>query len=329
MKKILIITLCAVFALSILVGCERQPALSVLTPAEAQEIVQTYINEEVVDAGSEVEIIGVEDENGLYKVSVKFKSGTTRDSYMSKDGKIFFPEAWMIDKELEAAKNANTNTAATQQTEKKATATDVEKMDKPTVDLFVMSHCPFGTQIEKGIMPVIETLGDTIDFELKFVNYAMHDKKEIDEQLNQYCIQKDQNAKFLPYLECFLKSGDGTSCLSSTGINTSAMNTCVSQADQEFKITENYNDKSTWRGRYPPFMVHDEDNKKYGVEGSPALVLNGLKIATARSPQALLSTICAGFTEKPSECSASLDTANPSAGFGEGTGGSGSGGCGG
>ena len=36
------------------------------------------------------------------------------------------------------------------------------KKEKPEVELFVMSHCPFGTQIEKGMLPVARLLGDKI-----------------------------------------------------------------------------------------------------------------------------------------------------------------------
>ncbi|MEM2131153.1 MAG: GILT family protein, partial [Candidatus Woesearchaeota archaeon] len=74
----------------------------------------------------------------------------------------------------------------------------MEKKDKPEVQLFVMSHCPFGTQMEKGILPVVELLGNKIDFKVRFVYYAMHGEVEVKEQLRQYCIQKEQQDKYLP-----------------------------------------------------------------------------------------------------------------------------------
>ena len=95
----------------------------------------------------------------------------------------------------------------TAKTIEQASAAEVKKNDKPTVELFVMSHCPYGTQIEKGIIPAIEALGDKVDFNLKFCSYAMHGEQELREELNQYCIQKEQKDKLLPYLKCFLKEG--------------------------------------------------------------------------------------------------------------------------
>lgn len=55
-----------------------------------------------------------------------------------------------------------------------------------------MSHCPYGLQMEKGIIPVVETLGDSIDFQVKFCDYAMHGQTELDEQVLQYCIMKEK-----------------------------------------------------------------------------------------------------------------------------------------
>lgn len=192
----------------------------------------------------------------------------------------------------------------------------MEKKAKPVVDLFVMSHCPFGTQIEKGIIPVIEELGDDVDFNLRFVHYAMHADKEVYEQLNQYCIREEQESKLLSYLKCFLKAGDGEACLKEANIDTDKLDSCVEKADEGFSITANFEDKSTWLGNYPPFNIDKVLTDKYGVGGSPTLVVNGVQVETARDPASLLKTICYGFDEKPEACDAKLDSANPSAGFG-------------
>ena len=108
-----------------------------------------------------------------------------------------------------------------------ATIADIPKAERASVELFVMSHCPYGTQMEKGILPAIEALGDKVDFGLKFCDYAMHGQKEIDEQLNQHCIQKNQPDKLASYLNCFLEKGEGDKCLGDTGINISKLNSNI------------------------------------------------------------------------------------------------------
>ncbi|RLG21060.1 hypothetical protein DRN74_03415 [Candidatus Micrarchaeota archaeon] len=208
-------------------------------------------------------------------------------------------------------------------------STAFEKRKVPTVELFVMSYCPYGTQMEKAIIPVIEALGDNVNFSVKFCDYAMHGKKEIDENTRQYCIQKEEKENFLPYLRCFLEAGDSEACISRLGINETEINDCMAEADAEFDINKNYENRSSWlSGRYPVYKVYEEDVKKYAVRGSPTLIINGKEISAERSPSALLRLICSAFEEKPEACTASLSSTVPSPGFGfEGSGAS-SGGCG-
>jgi hypothetical protein len=193
----------------------------------------------------------------------------------------------------------------------------VPKADKPVVELFVMSHCPFGTQIEKGILPVVTLLGDKIDFEIKFVSYAMHGEKEVLEQLNQYCIETEQNDKYLDYLQCFLEAGDGEGCLAETKVDKTKLAACTTRVDNEFAIKDNLNDQSKWlNGRFPQFNTHKAENDEYGVRGSPTLVVNGKQASSGRDPASLLATICNAFNEAPEECNTELSAASPSPGFG-------------
>lgn len=283
-----------------------------LSVEEASAKAEEFINNFLMSSGSTAKVKEVVTEYGMYKLSIDITSDVV-ESYLTKDGKLFFPQALNIDEissESEAA--ATGGTAA-------PSVTVSNKADKPVVELFVMSHCPFGTQMEKGILPVVDLLGDKIDFEIKFNDYAMHGEKELVEQLNQYCIQKEQNNKFNDYLSCFLEAGDSESCLTKAGIDKGSLSACYSKTDKEFKIMENFKNNVGYQGSYPGFDVYAADNTKYGVGGSPTLVINGETIQSSRDSASLLSTICSAFNESPEECSSSLSSASPSAGFGYGT----------
>ena len=210
------------------------------------------------------------------------------------------------------------NAVADSATEK--TQQEITKTDKPNVELFVMSYCPYGTQIEKGIIPVVNALKDSIDFEIKFVNYAMHPSQgEVEENLRQYCIQRDYKEKYLNYLSKFLETGSYEEAFSSIGLNEEDISDCEEETDKEFDITKNLEDKSSWSGgRFPQFMIHDVDNRKYGIQGSPTLVINGEKVQSGRDAESLLNIICEAFTNEPSECNidmASFGTPAPGFGF--------------
>lgn len=232
---------------------------------------------------------------------------------LTKDGKWFYPQERGIE---------ITEVDETQLQDNTQTTTTVPKTDKPVVEVFVMSHCPYGTQIEKGALPVANLLGDKIDFKIKFVDYAMHGQKELNEQLLQYCMQKDDEAKYKNYLTCFLGSGDSTACLASTGLSLGKYQTCITQTDNKYNVTGMFNDKTTWlSGSFPQFNVYKAENDKYGVQGSPTLVINGVQSSSGRDSQSLLTAICSAFNNAPAECSQTLSSASPSAGFGytEGT----------
>lgn len=193
----------------------------------------------------------------------------------------------------------------------------MEKKDIPDVDVFVMSHCPYGTQIEKGLLPVWDLIGDKINLNIRFCDYAMHGEKEIKEQLKQFCIQKIDKKKYRKYLECFLKDGkEDNKCAAEAGISDSELQACIKKADGEFKVWASYNDKSKWQGRFPPFTVDAELADKYAVKGSPTLIINGVTASVGRSPKALLDAICHAFKEKPAECGEKLDDKTPAPGFG-------------
>jgi hypothetical protein len=195
----------------------------------------------------------------------------------------------------------------------------MEKREKPDVDVFVMSHCPFGTQIEKGLLPVWDLFGDKINLNIRFVDYSMHGKKEIDEELKQYCVGEQGKQKFRNYLECFLKEGDTSDkCVTQAKADATVLKACLKKTDEEFGITKAFEDKSQWKGNFPPFPLHATLAKKYGVQGSPTLVINDAVVQAGRSPKAIRDAICKGFKDQPAECQKELDNSNPSPGFGFG-----------
>ncbi|HLD60930.1 MAG TPA: hypothetical protein VJA27_02240 [Patescibacteria group bacterium] len=193
----------------------------------------------------------------------------------------------------------------------------VPKAKKTKAELFVMSYCPFGLQMEKAYLPVMELLGKKADMDIKFVSYAMHDLKEVEENTRQYCIQSEQNNKFVDYMKCFTASGDTASCQASAGVSKTKMDSCVTKTNKQYAIMDKFNDQSTWlSGRYPVYPIHDALNTQYGVQGSPTFVINGVQAEVSRTPEAVKQAICAGFENPPEECNQPLSTASFDPGFG-------------
>jgi len=282
--------------------------------ADAKAQTETYLKS---IANGNASVDSITDIGDLYNVKITV-SGRAYESYVTKDGKLLFPQG--ID--MTAAATPSTGTATN--TQAAATPTVVPKTDKPTVELFVMSYCPYGTQAEKGILPAVRTLGDKIDFKVRFVYYSMHGLKEVKENLNQYCIQSQQPDKYTKYLACFLNDSVGqgsdaaiASCIASTGIDTTKLEACKTATDTQFNVMKNYNDQSSWlNGQFPKFDIDAALNTKYSVGGSPTLIINGVESNAGRDSASFLSGICAAFNNAPAECQTQLSAVQPGPGFG-------------
>jgi len=279
-------------------------------PTKAGELILEFAN----DNGANAELIGVTEEDYFYSVLLKIQ-GQEVPVMVTKDGESLISNLVPISPNDDSGAPVD----STQPTP------EVTKSDKPEVELYVMSICPYGTQMEKGILPVIDLLGDKIDFTLKFVSYAMHAKPEIDENTVQYCVQKHAPEKLNEYLYCYLEENSPAAwnaCIDSKGIDRTVIETCVDDTNEEFQILELFDDQSTWSGgRFPQYPVDAEDNTKYGVRGSPTLVINGAQVSSSRDSASILNTICAAFNTAPEECGETISSAAPSPGFGftEGT----------
>ena len=282
-----------------------------LTIDEAGQKIMTFINGNLMQPGTEATLDSIVEEAGIYKMELSVADQTVT-SYVTKDGKTFFPQAM----EMEEVEKQIAVQKATAEQEQVAAAVEVEKTDKPKVEVFVMSHCPYGTQIEKGIIPVMEALGDKADIEIKFCDYAMHGETELKEQLNQYCIQEEQNDKFISYLKCFLGEGNGDQCINDVGVDRTKLDACVASTDAKYSVMADFENKENYRGQFPGFGVHKTEVAQYGVQGSPSLVINGVTSRTGRDAASLQKAICDAFTTAPTECETPLDAAAPSPGFG-------------
>jgi len=243
----------------------------------------------------------VKDVSGIYEVDFNYNDGIV-PMYVTKDGTLVGSLS-EIDLTGKATSNPSSST------------TEVPKTDRPTVELYVFTYCPYGTQMEKAMIPAIKLLKDKIDFKIRQIG-AMHGDYEKVEAERQLCIEKNYPDKFLDYVLVFAESteigscsGDAT-CLvpklnalyAKFGIDSSKINSCMASEGETLYNAE----------------VSNANSK--GVSGSPTLIINGVNAQASRSPEGVKGVICEAFNNVPSECSQTLSTSQSSAGFGSGTG---------
>jgi hypothetical protein len=254
-------------------------------------------------ADGDVVLVDVEDDGAMYLVTVEYK-GEELPIYVTKDGEYYTPSLLPITGNA-VSDSPTTNTPA---------AAEVVKSDNPEVELFVMTHCPYGTQAEKGFLPAYDALKETgADISIKFVHYFLHkgEGEEPDETPRQICIREEQPDKFIKYLGCFLEGNgespyvgkDPQTCMDEVGIDSTVIDDCISS------------------GRADEYYAADSAlSQQYGVQGSPTLVVNGAIVQSGRSAAAYVDTICSTFNDAPEACvSADVSSVTPGPGFGFGS----------
>jgi hypothetical protein len=267
-----------------------------------------YINNNQLSS-TPASLVSVSETSGLVKVKIKI--GTSEfDSYATKDGKLLFPQAFDMSPQKTSASASNTTSNNPAQT----TAT-VTKTDKPMLEAFVVSSCPYGLQMQRAIADAVKNIPSLasniviryIGSISKGVISSMHGPEEAAENLRQICIRQEQPAKYYSYISCYMKKttataasgmplGDSTSCQASTGVDVTKLNACVSDLNKGLAYAQKDFDLST----------------KYSVQGSPTLILNGTQIDETgfggRSSDGVKSMVCSGYKTQPSFCSTKLNT---------------------
>jgi glutaredoxin len=291
LKPLIVLSL-VVFAFTAYVVYEAAYSLSNSSELSAQAAANkavSYINN--VNGGTSASLIDVTEESGLYKIHIRIGQNEY-ETFVSKDGKLLFKPGYYD--YIDGGSATNTPSPSI----------EIPKSDRPDVKIFVMSYCPYGMQAERMMLPVYDLLKDKIDIGIYFVDYAMHDNKELDENLRQYCIEENNQSKYFDYLRCFIQSGNSSSCLTETGINLDNLASCMSATAATYNVSAE---------NYPAFNVQKDLNDLYGVTGSPTIIINGQKVSVSpRTPENFKQVICSAFNTSPEECSQTLSTELPS-----------------
>jgi len=313
-KKFIII-IALVLILLILVGAGivvfSKNAKKTLSPEQAKVTAEKFINENLLAANVKATVKNVILEGDVYSISLDV-GGQDYTSYMTKDGAKFFQSG--INMATFAEENKKQAAAPADNSQAAAPATEAPKSDKPKVELFVFTYCPYGTQSEKGIIPAVKLLGSKIDFKIRQIG-AMHGDHEKIEAQRQLCIGKQYPAKLLDYVLAFaLDSGVGA-----CGSDAQCSGHLVDALYAKYGITKSKIDACMKTDGAKLYAAEEANSQSQGVGGSPTLVINGVKSEAGRDAASYLAGICAAFTTKPAECDKQLSSASPASGFGAGS----------
>lgn len=312
MKKILLLSLILIFLGA---GCslsEKTEKAKDLTLEEAKTKVTDFINGYLMEPGSEVSIKEASEENGMFKIVVNVTEGQEVISYLTKDGKKFFPQVMDIE---EIISNSEKNDEAAQA----PANTEIPKQDKAVAELFVMAFCPYGVQAENAMLPVVDLLKDKADIKIRYIASiagddinqvsSLHGPIEGIEDARQLCVAKNYDTLTLwKYVNEINQS-----CYPIYSQGDEAYKKCWEAAAKTAKV--DVKKISACVESEGPALIKAEDEyaSSFGVSGSPTLIINGVKFNGSRTADAFKTAICNGFNNPPEECATVLDTVSAAA----------------
>lgn len=234
-------------------------------------------------------------ESGLYKVNLNINNNS-QYFYLTKDGALLiFPNGFIDIAQFEE----------TAKKQKEMQKEEIPKTQRPTVELFVMSLCPYGIKAEKEILPVIKSFDDRVDFKIKFIVnvkgstidevVSMHGNSESREDARQAAIMKYYSDKFQSYIEKI----DKNSCVISCG--AVKLEDYWKRAAQELGMDVKKIESFAYGQEGINLLKQNEtDARKYEVSASPTMIINGIKSqAIYQGPKAVEQAIYSAFTNPP------------------------------
>ena len=305
----LIVGIAIILVVLLVAGMVQAGQGTVVPPADCGAKAIAYINNNLVTQGTTVELISITESRGLYELKSRYQSEDIT-VYTSKDCTLLFTSAL----NMTAGPGVQQTPQATQVPVKSA---------RPSVDLYVMSFCPYGTQAETVMSPVVELLKSRADIRVRYITTvtgttadsvdSLHGAPEAQEDLQQVCINKYYPEKYWAYLDAF-----NDACYPSWQ-DAAVLESCRKNTTAALSIDKAKIDACAQGAEGIALLRADEAaSSKDSATASPMLFINGVKYSGARTPEAFKQAICNSFDTVPAECSTVLSSTSASA----------SGGCG-
>lgn len=206
------------------------------------------------------------------------------------------PEYSVPNVNLKSSGSLSETTSSTKTTSLTKTTSSTEIV---TLDFYVMSQCPYGTQVEDAIYPVLQKLGNNINFNINYIATdlgngefsALHGQPEVLGNIVQLCAMKYNPDNYMDMIVCQNKDSSSIpnnweQCAKDNDLDVGKIKSCY-EGDEGKQL----------------LSVSSKKTKEIGATGSPTIYLNGQLYGSGRTTTDFMRSICNEFSEAPSACS--------------------------
>lgn len=180
-------------------------------------------------------------------------------------------------------------------------AAPVASGEKPKLELFVMSQCPYGVKVMNTMTEVSKEIGGDVDIAFEFIGddlgggkfKSMHGESEVQGDILEVCAARlfPENYKYLDFYTCinknYRKLPEGwEACATSSGVDVAKLKACYEGADGKKFLAESIKKAKALR-----------------ATGSPTIFLDGKRYSGGRTTPDFVRAICdATKGAKPEAC---------------------------
>ncbi len=185
--------------------------------------------------------------------------------------------------------SAKTDTKAETKADAKADAKTDAKAGggAPTLEMYVMSQCPYGVQVVNAIAPVKEQLGAGLNLKIGYIGngsagsfQSLHGAPEVKGDIAQLCAAKQDPDKYLKLIVCQNKNSRAVDtnwkeCAGEVGMDAAKLETCINGDEGAQLLTAAFAEATA-----------------KGAQGSPTMFLNGQPYNGGRKTRDFLKASC-------------------------------------
>lgn len=200
--------------------------------------------------------------------------------------------------------------------------------DKPQIDFFIMSYCPYGNQAEETISDVYQALKNKVNYVPHYIFYenfnnggeeycldkdnkycSMHGVQEANQDIRELCVLKNYGiGKYFDFIK-----------IANTDCSAENIDTCWETITQKAGI-DKYKVRNCEKTEKLTLAKKElETTTKLQISGSPTIFINGEVYEGSRTATAYQKTLCKYFKDEPQECKTEIETTTqttPSGGCG-------------
>ena len=162
------------------------------------------------------------------------------------------------------------------------------KSNVVSLDLYVMSQCPYGVQAEDLIIPVVKQFGNSVDFNLNFIasdsgsgNFdSLHGENEVKGDIVELCAMKKEPQKYMDIILCMNENaagipGNWEECSKKLNLDTAAIKSCYEGSEGKQLLSDS---------------IKKSNSANAGA--SPTIIINGQEYSGQRDGLSITRAIC-------------------------------------